>query len=143
MKGIYLLQINLPKNIEVQVGALGKRTFKKGNYVYVGSAQNGVEQRVNRHLRKNKKLHWHIDYLLSNPAATITGAYTSEGNKKEECEAARQIGAQAEPVAGFGCSDCQCKSHLFFLGSCGFEDLETEPAPTKFKKSSLLAEEQV
>ncbi len=30
----------------------------------VGRALNGLEERINRHLRRNKRDSWHIDYLL-------------------------------------------------------------------------------
>ncbi len=37
--------------------------FEKGYYVYVGSALGTLSRRVHRHELKNKKLHWHIDYI--------------------------------------------------------------------------------
>ena len=56
MKGTYLLLINLNYNIDVQIGKLGKIHFLKGWYVYVGSAMNNLEARINRHLRSNKNV---------------------------------------------------------------------------------------
>ena len=64
MKGIYILLISIAGRISVSVGALGDKSFQKGLYVYVGSAQNNLEKRVKRHLRKVKRRFWHIDYLL-------------------------------------------------------------------------------
>ncbi len=61
MKGVYLLVMELPKNTSVMVGKHRLVHFQKGYYVYVGSALNGLEQRIERHLRKQKKIHWHID----------------------------------------------------------------------------------
>jgi len=43
----------------------GQIPFPAGWYVYTGSARNGLAQRVGRHLRHNKRKHWHIDYLLA------------------------------------------------------------------------------
>ena len=65
IKGSYLLIIKLQDDKKILVGKLGKIAFKKGYYVYVGSAMNGLEQRLQRHLRSQKKFHWHIDYLLN------------------------------------------------------------------------------
>ncbi|MFB6215830.1 MAG: DUF123 domain-containing protein, partial [Candidatus Aenigmatarchaeota archaeon] len=45
------------------MGALGKIDFRQGVYVYVGSAMNSVEKRLERHFSDNKKMHWHIDYF--------------------------------------------------------------------------------
>ena len=55
MKGIYCLIINVKKNTDLKIGSLGDIEFKKGSYIYVGSAQNGIENRVKRHFAKNKK----------------------------------------------------------------------------------------
>ncbi|MFB6089230.1 MAG: DUF123 domain-containing protein, partial [Candidatus Aenigmatarchaeota archaeon] len=63
--------LNISENIDVRIGALGKIHFQIGKYIYVGSAQNGIEQRVERHKSSDKKLFWHIDYLLDNGPVKI------------------------------------------------------------------------
>jgi Uri superfamily endonuclease len=120
LKGIYVLIIHLENNITVNIGALGKRTFKKGLYAYVGSAQKNLEQRVQRHLRKEKKKFWHIDYLLDSDAARIVKVLHKQASKAEECRLAKNLSLTREPVIGFGCSDCHCKSHLFHVGNYRF-----------------------
>ena len=120
MKGIYVLIIQLSKNTSVAVGALGKLTFDGGLYAYVGSAQNNLELRVQRHKRKNKRLFWHIDYLLNDKAATITEVLYAHGDKTKECQIASKLEEKSEPIKGFGCSDCHCKSHLFHAESFQF-----------------------
>ncbi len=55
------------------VGRLGKREFDAGLYVYTGSALNSLPGRVGRHLRKLKKKHWHIDYLIADASVEIVG----------------------------------------------------------------------
>ena len=112
MKGIYVLIIQVSGDVAVQVGALGKLTFKKGVYAYVGSAQNNLEKRVRRHLTKEKRLFWHIDYLLDNDAAKVIAVFNTQADKAEECAVAKAIGERGSAVAGFGSSDCNCKSHL-------------------------------
>jgi Uri superfamily endonuclease len=106
--------------VDVHAGALGKVAFKKGLYAYVGSAQNNLEPRVKRHLRKEKRKFWHIDYLLDNEAAKIIKVFYKEADKPEECTIAKVIGEKGEPIDHFGSSDCQCKSHLFHMKEYGF-----------------------
>ena len=81
MKGTYCLIIELKKSIKTKIGALGKIEFMPGYYVYVGSAMNSIESRVKRHLADDKKLHWHIDYLLKNKDADIV-VITAGANQK-------------------------------------------------------------
>ncbi len=120
MKGIYVLIIQVSSDIAVQVGALGKLTFKKGLYAYVGSAQNNLEKRVRRHLKKEKHKFWHIDCLLGSDAAEVIAVFHRQADKTEECTVAKAIGEKGEAVAGFGSSDCNCKSHLFRIGDYRF-----------------------
>ena len=121
MKGIYVLIIDLNHDISCCIGALGELEFQRGLYAYVGSAQNNLELRVKRHQRKKKRLFWHIDYLLNSEAAKVTSVYHVPRRKAEECIVASMIqDSGALPVRGFGCSDCQCKSHLFYAKSFEF-----------------------
>ena len=69
--GSYILILELKTVDTIAVGHLGAITFAPGIYAYVGSAMAGLEQRISRHLRKEKKLHWHIDYLLQ--VASVAG----------------------------------------------------------------------
>lgn len=112
MKGSYILVIKLRQNKEIQIGKLGKIHFKKGFYIYVGSALNGLENRINRHIKKTKKKHWHIDYFLD--FADIIDIFYKERETKEECNIASTFDKQLSIIAYFGCSDCRCKSHLFY-----------------------------
>lgn len=111
MNGTYILLIEVEDDIDIQVGKLGNIFFKKGFYVYIGSGLSGLEQRVNRHLRNDKKMHWHIDYLLIN--AKVDSVYYKESNEKEECKIVKSF-SKLKTVDNFGSSDCKCKSHLFF-----------------------------
>ena len=115
MRGIYVLLINVEKDVDVTVGAKGRISFKKGLYSYVGSGQTNLEQRIRRHLRKKKQKFWHIDYLLSSGAARIVKVFFKEAKKTEECTVAKTICLKNKPILGFGCSDCKCESHLFYM----------------------------
>lgn len=124
MKGVYILLAFLTKDTKLKTGALGKVRLKKGLYAYSGSAMGGLEQRIGRHLRKSKKLHWHIDYLLEK--AEIQKVLVKETeSKSEECHAAANLlNSGGTPVIGFGCSDCKCKSHLLHFKSPSMIKLE-------------------
>jgi len=111
MKGVYLLLIELPKPTTLTIGKLGAIYFEKGCYAYVGSALNGLDQRIQRHLRTDKKTHWHIDYIL--PFTEVVEIFYKENNRREECSIAQNLERNFTSIPGFGCSDCSCKSHLF------------------------------
>jgi len=113
MKGAYCLLIDVKKDIKLKIGKLGRLNFKKGNYVYVGSALNNLDKRIERHLRNEKKKFWHIDYLLLNKNSKIKEIFYKKNNKKKECEIARKILRFGIPIKKFGSSDCNCESHLF------------------------------
>ncbi len=124
--GIYKLVIDLSKDKEIKIGKLGTFIFPKGFYIYTGSAQNGLENRINRHLSSNKKFHWHIDYLLS--YAKVIKVFRYVGSK-DECKlnsvTERSTGA-IKIAKKFGSSDCNCTTHLYY-----FKNI-----PTHFPESS-------
>ena len=104
--------IELPEERRISVGKLGMPTFRRGFYAYAGSALNGLESRLARHLRRNKKFHWHIDYLIKE--ASIREIVFSDNGKRDECLFAHALCREFSPIPGFGCSDCKCISHLFY-----------------------------
>jgi len=115
VNGIYVLVISVRDNIIINVGALGSVRFEKGLYAYVGSAQNNLEKRIKRHLDRVKKKFWHIDYLIGNRSVKVVRVFYKEAKKFEECKIARKLSKNSVPVLNFGCSDCDCVSHLFML----------------------------
>lgn len=116
MKGCYCLIIELSESSKIKIGKkLGKIEFEKGHYVYVGSAMNSLTARIERHLSEDKKMHWHVDYLLKK--AEITEVIYNESKRKIECDLSRFISTKSEGITGFGCSDCDCKSHLYYFKS--------------------------
>ena len=120
LKGIYVLIIRLNNDAVLRIGALGEVPLMAGVYAYVGSAQTNLEQRVKRHLRKDKRLFWHIDYLLDSDHAKVIKIFYRQADKRGECMVANEICAKGEPVNGFGCSDCNCISHLFRIDEAKF-----------------------
>ena len=120
MKAVYVLIIQVENTTSIKVGSLGELVFKTGIYAYVGSAQTNLDQRIKRHLQKEKKLFWHIDYLLNSDKIKIKKVLLKEGMKKEECNLANLINMKGKAMLKFGSSDCNCKSHLFFIRDYGF-----------------------
>ncbi|MDR1690542.1 MAG: GIY-YIG nuclease family protein [Candidatus Methanoplasma sp.] len=118
-KGTYLLIFDMPET-EMEVGALGIMRFEEGTYCYVGSAMSGLDQRISRHMSKDKKLRWHIDYLTMR-GGNMT-AYES-ANGEDECELGRIVEESGGSgcIKGFGCSDCRCSTHLFLLNQASRE----------------------
>ena len=114
VKGIYTLIIELDRSCTITIGKRGRISFAAGYYAYVGSALNGLEARISRHLKKEKILHWHIDYLLQK--ARVREVLWGSREKNEECTIAGYHMQELLPVPRFGCSDCRCTSHLFFTG---------------------------
>ncbi len=108
----YQLFIIVTKEIELKVGKLGKFIFPIGSYVYTGSAKKNIDKRIERHLSKKKKLHWHIDYLLKSEAVQIINIKKSQ---MTECSLNKKTKGTII-INGFGSSDCNlsCKSHLKF-----------------------------
>jgi len=110
----YQLYFTLDAPVSVTVGKLGTFAFPAGRYVYTGSAKRNLEARLRRHQAKEKKLKWHIDYLLTAP-----GVHMREIKRSEEGECSlNQATGGTIPVPGFGASDCRngCGSHLKYLG---------------------------
>ena len=116
MKGCYCLVIRLHDDSTIKIGKrLGKTDFKKGYYVYVGSAMNSLDARLKRHLSDEKKLHWHVDYLLKNRNSKIADVIYNESSRKIECNLSESISKKGKGVKDFGCSDCECDSHLYYF----------------------------
>ncbi len=112
-QGAYLLLLHLTRPRRLQVGKLGSLRFAAGYYLYVGSAMANLTARVNRHLRRRKAFHWHIDYLRA--VASEVTAMPIRSSRRQECELARDLDALLERgPRGFGCSDCDCPVHLYW-----------------------------
>ena len=117
MRGTYLLFLRAVRDFRIRVGVLGFIRFKRGCYVYVGSALSSLEKRIARHLRRRKKIRWHIDYLTSSRHVEVYFVFVLISGRRLECEISRQISRFYTPVKGFGSSDCRsCEAHLYYLG---------------------------
>jgi sugar fermentation stimulation protein A len=114
--GSYLLLLRLDERRRIAAGALGERDFAAGYYCYVGSAAKNLKARMQRHLRRRKKFHWHIDYLREH--CHVVACLPIRSADSLECGLARAVADIAEgSVPRFGSSDCLCPSHLFYFSS--------------------------
>jgi sugar fermentation stimulation protein A len=111
-RGSYLLILNLKQNRKIDVGKLGKLHFRKGFYIYVGSAMANLSKRIERHRHSRKRRHWHIDELRA--VAEFHSALAIRSSDRLECEIAKAMSEIAEwSVPGFGSTDCSCETHFF------------------------------
>jgi sugar fermentation stimulation protein A len=111
-RGSYLLILHLKRRINIRIGKLGSVSFKKGFYIYVGSAMANLSKRIERHRHIRKKHHWHIDDLRE--AAEFHTVLAIRSSARLECEIAKAFSEIAEwAISGFGSTDCPCKTHLF------------------------------
>lgn len=116
--GSYLLVIECEQPAELEIGALGDRTFEAGHYAYAGSAFGpGGLSRVDRHRRiaagDHDVRHWHVDYLLG-AAETELATVETFPDRDIECTLATALGgAGCDRIEEFGASDCDCPSHLW------------------------------
>ena len=123
--GTYALVFRSDKKAKAQIGRRGHLDIEPGYYIYVGSAfgPGGVRARVSRHVRKTKLKHWHIDYLQG--FVTPVFAWCSYEEVHLEHQWAQSIIEMKDVTAikGFGCSDCNCLSHLFYAAGTGKSDI--------------------
>ena len=97
----YQLHIHLQRPASIEVGKLGAFTFPAGRYIYTGSAKRNLEARIQRHLSKQKRLRWDIDYLLVHPDVQV---HRVQRSTREECRL-NQKTTGTIIVTGFGASD--------------------------------------
>lgn len=116
--GSYRLAIALPDGAPLPprlATRVGCAALPAGWVVYAGSARGpgGLRARVRRHLRRDKTLRWHVDWLTTAPGAvTLVQACPARSECGLTAEALAIDGAWC-PVPGFGASDCACcPAHL-------------------------------
>jgi len=114
--GTYTLCIEMPEQATITVGALGETAFDPGWYAYCGTALgSGGFSRVERHAAlaagEREVRHWHVDYLLCHPTTSL-GTVERTPGVDAECAVATNLDGRRVP--DFGCSDCDCQSHLVY-----------------------------
>ena len=139
VKGSYALVLQLTDTAEITIGRFGTYRFNAGYYLYFGSALNGLERRIDRHLRSEKKLYWHIDFLSE--VAEVREVWRTYSSENAECcwtELAKTCTGASTPVLKFGSSDCIfCKSHLIMVTSKTQVDSIRRRIQNRFSHSDL------
>lgn len=117
-KGSYVLLIRLASPCDVVLR--GKSSvLEPGLYAYCGSAKGpgGLKARIERHRRRDKKIHWHVDQVTTQVPVLKVGVSfdLSECNLVDLLVKQPGVGF---PISGFGSTDCKdCESHLLKLPS--------------------------
>lgn len=118
--GTYLLIFELKYSSSVKSLKQYKDiVLPSGYYFYTGSAQKGLPHRLNRHLKSEKKVHWHIDHITTNYEFEKKAVVIFNDAPGEfECEMTKILEKEFNckfPLLKFGNSDCNvCKSHLLY-----------------------------
>jgi Uri superfamily endonuclease len=119
--GTYALIISCASSARIQVGRLGTMQLQGGYYVYLGSAlgPGGLRARITHHQKLSTRPHWHIEYVKAH--TRLHSIWFSYDARRLEYQWTRVVqtmrGARA-PILGFGASDCDCRSHLYFFERC-------------------------
>jgi Uri superfamily endonuclease len=112
--GAYVLSIELKDGFQGTVGNLGDIALPPGLYLYFGSARGpgGMAARLRRHVRSEKKPHWHVDWLTL-AGQVVEFLAVPDGHECALCQRATALKNSMVPVTGFGSSDCPlCPAHL-------------------------------
>lgn len=115
MRGAYLILMKLINSKEIEIGKLGKIKFKKGYYIYVGSAMNSIKSRTGRYLRGIRKKKWHIDYFIEHTSLLYIVEIASD--KRIEAALSNLIESfEGVPIRGFGNTDLkEVPSNLYYF----------------------------
>lgn len=116
--GTYALVFQCATPFDAVAGKLGPIFLATGYWIYVGSAfgPGGLRSRLNHHLKPSRRPHWHLDYI-KNALRPLEIWTTTDAAQREHDWAmgfSTQRGA-SRPIAGFGATDCACRSHLIHL----------------------------
>ena len=118
--GVYCLLLWVGRPRWLGLARLGSRRIPCGWYVYTGSAKRNLLPRLERHVRRRKRCHWHIDYLRD--MASLREIWVWPWTPTGECRTSarvRRLPDAVLPLRGFGSSDCRCDAHLIAFPACG------------------------
>jgi Uri superfamily endonuclease len=110
--GLYFLLIRLSRRVQLTIRKK-EYSLPAGYYIYTGSAQRYLRQRIRRHCSHRKKKHWHIDYLLEH-GGVVDVRIMANVPRQDEPQYAGEwaILADGIPIPQFGASDSPAVSHL-------------------------------
>lgn len=123
-KGTYVLILFLEQDKEIVVGRRMTSSailFRAGYYAYVGSAHGpgGLRSRINRHLIKDKKPVWHIDYLRKEAVPVEVWVNAHERRQEKIWADALIVMKGSHPIENFGnTDDRKSRTHLCYFKYC-------------------------
>jgi Uri superfamily endonuclease len=134
--GTYALVFSCPAPFQAVAGRLGTVSLTCGYWIYVGSAfgPGGLRSRLFHHLKPSHRPHWHLDYIKN--ALRPVEVWTTTDPVKREHDWATMLSDRkgaSRPIAGFGATDCTCRSHLIHMtrmpGFYGFKNQASRTIP--------------
>ena len=113
--GSYALVIKVSQKIKLK--SEKHWVLEPGKYLYIGRASRNLKARIERHRKRTKKNHWHIDYITTNVSAIIKNVLIFPDKSEKECSIVQELIKSSDlsvPILGFGNSDCirGCPAHL-------------------------------
>jgi Uri superfamily endonuclease len=120
-KGTYILLLFLEQDKEIVVGRRRSSSsilFRAGYYAYVGRAHGpgGLRSRINRHLIKDKKSVWHIDYLRKEAVPVEVWVNVYEKKQEKIWADALVVMKGSHLVENFGnTDDRKSRTHLCYF----------------------------
>ncbi len=118
--GTYALLFRVTESHRIRVGRRGELHLTPGWYVYVGSARGpgGLRARLRRHMKREKSLHWHIDYITQH--ITPHQIVYTLGTTAMECrwvQGLLSVPGTTVPLPNLGNGDCTmgCPAHFLHL----------------------------
>lgn len=123
--GIYCVVLRVSRPRRLGILRAGGCRVGPGWYVYTGSAKRNLIPRLGRHLRRLKRMRWHIDHLRA--VATLRQIWIWPWTFGGECQTNARILQMSNggfPLKRFGSSDCRCVAHLVAFPS--------EPSPPDY-----------
>jgi Uri superfamily endonuclease len=120
-RGAYLIVLRNDGDGWIRVG---KREihFRRGYYIYCGSAMNSLDKRIERHFLREKKLRWNIDYISTKMRPVKAFGILSD--RRMECWLSKELSTIFDDFDDFGASDCNCRTHLYYSRTNPLEKID-------------------
>jgi Uri superfamily endonuclease len=113
-KGIYLIIYKVIRDFNCIINNKFY-VFNRGYLIYIGSAGNGLRNRLKRHINKEGKLRWHIDYISHREKTEVVGLFYREGDfgVKFEDELSHYFYSKIKHIDRLGSTDSMMP-HLYY-----------------------------
>ena len=118
--GSYALIIDVARKINLRPEK--PWTIEPGIYIYAGRASRSLPARLERHKKRVKPIHWHIDWITTHRSAKIMNTIILPDHPEQECAIIRALVSTTSssfPFRRYGSSDCKegCPAHLIMIAN--------------------------